>query len=453
MLFGRGQWAIMGIEPKFQEAFQQIIRDPKQLFYLSQLVAGVRTRYEKKLSLGINPFAHPRMDETLPEDSLERESIHDFLELEPSLQADAEIQPEDYAVHYGSTENLYLLNENPAGNVYGFWVVLNDFDDVTDVASKKEQVSYDQLTCPFRFAKKEEKQMVEATVLATTVPVRKQFPVIVDFQSGRIFIASSNVEEIGLVTSLLEDMGAVVLSLMWDFGPPTWPRDFLNKVCKETRYAAEFIKRMEERCRFEDKEVEKLADKMLEDIVSNYFAMTELETAQWAGLTTPARLKLYKHGDAVAVSEPTIMTALLGMAPDTYEITAAAVTFQELTSRFNRKGEELFVRTDLFTLDINDNINLVDAGAAMLRGFDLPQYKKEIKQLLKARSGEFSIQDYWYQWLLGMRAAVESFSSNVADTLYVNGAATGKYGLKQYGFETETTEVTVDPGQGQKTNE
>ena len=54
------------------------------------------------------------------------------------------------------------------------------------------------------------------------------------------------------------------------------------------------------------------------------------------------------------------------------------MVFQNLDSKFGqRTDEEVKFRADLFTIDINDKANISDAGAAALRGFDIPQYRKK----------------------------------------------------------------------------
>src|SRR5208337_4814038 len=167
-------------------------------------------------------------------------------------------------------------------------------------------------------------------------------------------------------------------------------------------------------------------DKVLENIVANYFSMSELETGLWAGLFTPARIRLCKTGDPLSASSPSTAFSVLHEFGKS-EVAGAAVVFQNLDSRFNKKGEEKPFRTDLFTIDVNDNINLTDAGAAMLRGFDLPRFKREMKKAAKGRS--LTIGDYWKEWLSAMKTAVNTFEDNVTETLKIDRK---KFGLKPY---------------------
>jgi hypothetical protein len=116
------------------------------------------------------------------------------------------------------------------------------------------------------------------------------------------------------------------------------------------------------------------------------------------------------------------------------EVVSASVVFQRLDSKFTKKDEEKQYRTDLFTLDINDKANISDAGCAALRGFDLPQYKKDMKRHGKDR-GALGIRDYWFEWLIAMKEAVILFSDNVTETLQID------KGLGMLPYEAEAEEA------------
>ena len=42
---------------------------------------------------------------------------------------------------------------------------------------------------------------------------------------------------------------------------------------------------------------------MMESIVSGYFAMSELDTGKWAGLSTPAKIRLFAASEPSAESD------------------------------------------------------------------------------------------------------------------------------------------------------
>src|SRR5271157_3830304 len=174
--------------------------------------------------------------------------------------------------------------------------------------------------------------------------------------------------------------------------------------------------RAEELQRFRKDEIEKMDDKMMESIVSNFYALSELETGQWCGLTTPARIRLYAPADPIGTAGASLTFTLLRLSEDS-EVAASSVILQKLDSKIIKKtDEERQFRVDLFTIDLNDNINLLDSGAALLRGFDLPGFRKEIKTATKAQSSPLAIKDYWKMWLEGMSSAVFMFVDNVTET-------------------------------------
>jgi hypothetical protein len=397
-MFARGSWAIFGIKSDSEAAFVKSLDDYSSV---SQAVAVQKAKNDSLPTNGINPYDRPRHDES------------------DDLQSTVD-------------SNSFKLGDH----VYGFWYCLNGFEDVTDPKSKQEALAYEHFGKPFKFLKKEEKAHVDSLVAASAVASRKQFPVLIDFVEERVYAETTSPEEIGDLRRLLEVTGAVPYNLTWNFGSAEWPFQFLAKVNEANKFHKEMQDRAGELSRFHANEVEKLEDKMMESIVSGYFAMSELETGQWAGLSTPAKIRLFNTTDPSTESAVSTAFTILGLV-DTATVVSAAVVFQNLDSKFAKKtGEEKQFRTDLFTVDINDKVVISDAGAAALRGFDLPQYKKDMKRL--AKSGEVPIKVYWFDWLIAMKNAIHFFVDNVTETLKVD----KKLGLKAY--EADIVEETEE---------
>ena len=72
-MFGRGNWAILGMAKESLEAFIAGLEDRSLMAAVSQLAASTVTRQIKVDALGINPFSAPRLDEQHPL-TLEQES-------------------------------------------------------------------------------------------------------------------------------------------------------------------------------------------------------------------------------------------------------------------------------------------------------------------------------------------------------------------------------------------
>lgn len=390
-MFARGSWAVFGIRPDSEAAFASSLDNYADF---SQAGAVIKAKGDSLPTNGLNPFDFPRFDEN-------------------NLGTDI-------------TSASFRLGDN----VYGLWFCQNGFEDVTDPKSKQEALAYEHAGKPFKFLKKEEKAHVESLVAASAVASRTQFPVLIDFLEGRVYAECTGAEELGELRRLLEVMGAVPYNLSWNFGAASWVVDFLNKVQDKNKFHKPMMDRADELRRFRADEVVKLDDKQVESIVSGYFAMSELETGQWAGLSTPAKIKLYAASEPSAESSVSTAFTLLNLV-DTARIVSASVVFQNLDSKFNKKGDEVQYRTDLFTLDINDKINISDAGAGALRGFDLPQYKKDMKRL--AKSGDVPVKVYWFDWLIAMKNAIHFFVDNVTETLAID----KKLGLLAYVAQEE----------------
>lgn len=431
-MFGRGNWAVFGITSASIEEFKKALADPLTTFKVSQLAASIISKFQNEESVGINPFGSPRLDEKLT-DSLILSNLNTFFEkLKDNKDASLlESLIKDSLEFVVSEDTLSLGN-----NKYGFWFVSNYPEDPTDPNSKREQIAYEQIGRPFKFLSKEEKKAVEEQVMAQGVLNRKQFPVLLDFQHELAYVASSNKDEIIAVGELLLKLGVKTFPLVWDFQHASWPGEFLNYIVKTTRYASDMQKRADELTRFRENEIEKLDDKQMEKIVSTFFALSPLETELWAGLTTPARIRIHKLSDPVGVSSPSVAFSLLNMSNDA-EVSSSSVVFQELVIKNTKNGEKT-IRKDVFTIDINDNMNIQDAGAAMLRGFDLPQFKREVKSTIKVK-GKLEIRDFWAMWLQGIHDSILEFVDNVTNTLNID---KNKYGLVV--FEHTNDEVKMD---------
>jgi hypothetical protein len=420
-MFGRGNWAVFGVEAGSIGGFQKALADPLTSFKVSQLAASIASKFQNEETIGINPYGSPRLDEKLT-DALTLSNLSALLE---SLNENEEAVVLSPPVAEWLTNSEFLVSEDNlslGNNKYAFWFVQNAPKDFSDPNSKREQAAYEQMERPFKFLVKEEKKSIEDQVTAQGVLNRSQFPVLVDFQNERVYVLSSNKDEVISVGELLTKLGVKTFPLVWDFKYPTWPSEFLNRVVKDTHFTADMKERADELARFRPDEIEKLDDKQMEKIVSTFFALAPLETELWAGLTTPARVRIHKIIDPVGVSSPSVAFSLLNMAPDA-EIAAASVVFQELIIKNTKDGEKT-IRKDVFTIDINDNANLSDAGAAMLRGFDLPQFKREVKIAIKAK-GRLTIKDFWAMWLQGIHDSILEFVDSVTSTLEID----KKYGL------------------------
>ena len=417
MLFSRGSWSIVGIRKTTLDTFRASLEDANTMLGVSQLMAATKAKVDGIPTYGINPFEFPRLDEDL----LDCTGLMEQIEKE-------DIKPDNWSDYYGIGDSFSLHDDQ-----YGFWLVLNEDEDTSDPKSKAEGLAYKEANKPFKFLSKTEKGLIETSVTAAALPSRSQFPVLIDFNSETVYIASANVEQVGYAVALINSLGGETFNLAWSFDSSDWPQRFLFAVNDENRFSTEMATRAEELSRFDPSEVEKLDDRMMESIVSTFFSLSELETGQWVGLKTPARIRLYKPSDPVSVSNPSVAFSITQKF-DGGQISGASTVFQNLESRFTKKGEERQVRIDLFTLDVNDNMNLTDAGAALLRGFDLPSFKKDIKKAIKDRESNMNIYEYWKEWLSGMKTSINIFVDNVTETLKIDKQ---KYGLKPYKTESE----------------
>jgi hypothetical protein len=452
-MFARGNWAILGLKLDSLKTFQDSLLDKTKLLYASQLVASSVTRIAGQPSVGINPFEFPRKDENLKEvDAEERELSYQI------LAHFASQDEENRGTVLGTTETLihntggiprslrvgyfagldavqYQLRDGIP--YYGFWFVENTPKDITHTASKREHFSYKVTGKPYKFLQGGEKKDVDALVTSDEKMERKQFPVLLDFIEGRLYIEATSKNTISSLVYLLDGLGIQVEGLAWSFGEPTWPAAFLNKLYEQTHFAEAFNKRAEERTRFTPDQIEPLEDKVMERIVTKFFGLAQLENELWFGLGAPAQVQLTKSMDPITVA--TVENATTLLKRDEAKLWSGSVDVQEVDTYTTKSGVEKTNRKTIFTLDINDTINFTEVGAAMLRGFDLPQFKRDLTRQMRKAKTVPPVADFWFGWLQGMRTAVSEFTDSVSLALGIEGTDIGLVVLKTFTPEAADT--------------
>jgi hypothetical protein len=322
---------------------------------------------------------------------------------------------------------------------YGLWAVSNEWKKVSDLPSIKEQRSYVVLERPYRFLQSTDKKTVDQETLEAITLVRKQVPVLLDFNEGRMYIECTDKKLIYTIIVRLNLLGVEIVPVAWTYNQPNWIEEILNKLYEDTQYRDDFVKRAEEAKRFKANEIEKLEDRDLEAIVANFFSMTQVPGDLWVGISGPTQIQLQDSTPAIGVKAPTTATTLLHMTNDA-KIVSGALTFQERVSITSKDGGERTFRKDLLRIQLNDRINLTEVGAAMLRGFDLPTLKKDIQREIRKTREVPSIKEFWGNWLHELSNAVRTIEGVFREILDVDASQRAGILPMQGQAETETPE-------------
>ncbi len=436
-MFSRGNWSVLGLDIQSLPAFEATLNDARKMLSYSQLAADAVVRQMDTTAIGINPYCRPRLDEDCEMSSEERQALADFKAVKHEDPEGSEIDPMVLEFDKGFRYGVGSFQIAPGQPIFGLWFVYNEFKDVGDRNSLREDLSYCATQKPYKFLAPAEKKTVEADAKTLSATVRKQFPVILDFTEGRIYVEQTSKSMILLLKDFLELLGVETYSVAWKFDGSDWIRSFFARIYEDSRYKEEFARRAQDTTRFGPDEIEKLEDLETEKIVSTYFAMTELESESWVGLASPAHIRLFPTSSAVVAPTSPTATLLLGTGEQA-QIYSASIAFQERRLLVNKKGEERILRNTIFSLDVGDGINELDAGAALLRGFDLPGFKKGIQREIRKSKEVPPIDRFWFEWLSGTKNAIHSFAAAVRDTLQVEG------GLLRL-YEAEGTEEVLVP--------
>jgi hypothetical protein len=418
-MFGRGIWAIVGLAKESLEAFRASLADQAIMAGHSQMAASAVTRHFTSDALGINPFGAPRLDEEHPIGLEHQEALAQYAITEREAGSDYALPAEVLdCAGYGFSEGQFQLDSTMSW--YGLWAVSNEWKDVSDLASIKEHRSYVSLERPYRFLQAIDKKSVDQETLGVTAAVRKQVPVLLDFNEGRVYIESSNKKVLYAIVVLLQQLGAQIIPVAWTYSQPNWTAEIIDRLYQGTQFQDDFVRRADEATRFKAKEIEKLDDRELEAIVANYFSMTQLGIDLWVGISGPAQVRLHDTSPPIGVKAPTTATTLLNMTNDAKAL-SGALTFQERVSFTGKDGGERTFRKDLLCVDVNDRINLTDVGAAMLRGFDVPAFRKGIQREIRQTRQVPSIQEFWRSWLHELSNAVRTVEAAFREILDIDG--------------------------------
>jgi hypothetical protein len=101
---------------------------------------------------------------------------------------------------------------------------------------------------------------------------------------------------------------------------------------------------------------------------------------------------------------------------------SGAVTFQERVSYTGKDGGERTFRKDLICVEVSDRINLADVGAATLRGFDVPAFRKDIQREIRKTGQIPSIAEFWRNWLQELSNAVRTMETAFREVLDIDGS-------------------------------
>lgn len=422
-MFGRGNWAIVGLAKESLEAFSIHLADPVRMAAASQLAAAAVARIYGSDAMGINPYDAPRLDEE-QELNLDQQSElarHAALEAVDGASVDgADTLPPAIleGPGYGRTVEAFQIHDELPW--FALWAVSNSRKNASDLPSIKEQRSYVMLERPYKFLQPTDKRTVDEESSATAVS-RTQVPVLLDFNQGRIYIESTSKKQIQAVLASLSRLGAEIIPVAWSYPVPSWTEAILNRLYAGTQFGDEFNKRAEEAKRFVEKEIEKLEDREMEAIVSKFFSMTELSSGLWAGISGPARVRLHESAPPVGVRNAAMATTLLHLNDGT-SIVTGAITLQESVTVETKSGAERTVRRDLARFDLNDRINLTDVGAALLRGFDMAGHKKEVLREIRETRQVPPIPQFWGAWLHQLSNAVKTIEESFREVLELDGA-------------------------------
>jgi len=120
------------------------------------------------------------------------------------------------------------------------------------------------------------------------------------------------------------------------------------------------------------------------------------------------------------VKTPETATTLMQITKEA-KVTAGTLMWQEKGSSTSKTGVEYAYRKDLFCMALNDRVNMTEVGAAMMRSFDLPAFRKDLQREIRKSGQVPSIEQFWSGWLHEMSNAVRTVEGTFREILDIDG--------------------------------
>ena len=455
-MFSKSTWSIVGLDTSTEalRKFHAATINDLMFLTVSQLAQSAVCRFINIPTLGINPYHSPRMDETKLHVHGEDMAITDY---DARLLAKAVTdESTDEATlrtlrwgreqNYGSVINEFKITEG----VYGFHFVFNEFKDNSHAASMKEDMAYKETQKPYKFLSGDDKKLIDGAVNAKITLSRKQVVVLVDINAGYIFMETASKEQISQITDLLfTHFDLTIESLGWQFSNQSWPTAALAEIFKTTDYTVQ----LGERARAiasaakSGEEITPYEDPFIENVVKNYFAVSnKYEAACYTiGLSAPAKISL--HGTPpVAAGTPTDATELLEKMGGSF-IMQADVTLahiEEVPDKKNGGTRKGFFPQFSFVLSPG-SMAVTEVGAILMKGFDVPSFVRGIKRQIRKTKVNFDIPQFWEAYHLQLLRGMNAIENTLLNVLG-DDEEREKYGIKRLAVERNPSTEENDMG-------
>ena len=178
-------------------------------------------------------------------------------------------------------------------------------------------------------------------------------------------------------------------------------------------------KRAEEATRFKAKEIEKLEDRELEVHRRELFFDDAIGERSLGRHLRPRAGPAARHQSAYR-REGADDRDHATQHDDDAKVFRAPSPFRSCVD-YEQEGWGIHVPQGPLCIDLNDRINLTDVGAAMMRGFDLPSFRKDILREIRQTKDVPSIEQFWGSWLHELSNAMRTIEATFREILDIDG--------------------------------
>lgn len=421
-MFSKGTWTIFkvqkpeGSNDTLQEIFKKGLADSGTTYI--PLFSINKTIHEQITTLGLAPYFHPRLGD-------EEEVVQNFANGKTSSEdLDSFIQNQNldewtYDAKAGTFSKTSVnIKSAPywepdadkwmiGSGVVGAWMMLFEYIDARDSASKKEKIAYDY-GAPFKLQNGETKKSISESVADLNTFTRKHYQIVMDLNQGMVWVNSAATPVVTQTLAVLEGFGFTVTT------PDTLVEDIsadqlkgLTSLYTDSSIKDEVIMRQNSMKLHGPDGIEPNENATMEKILKAFCAFTEHD-GYHIGLSTPIGILLNDSMPSPTVIKTNFeaVELLESDGGEDMQITEADLMFTEYIDKTSKTGETRQILSKRFSVHASPNMFHKELPGVIVRGINIEDFKHTIKQHTKATDAAPTIAEFWKMYYDSLKTAV-----------------------------------------------
>lgn len=258
-VYGKMSWSRLQILPESLEDLKKNLEEFTGWLAVSALSAEIMVKYDDwSDSHGLNRISSPRGELELYDkilditglgdsdsDKLKDIMVESFIGKYEDIKESNTLVVNDESWDFElSLDGLYPTLEDLKLNEdrLAFWFVTRKRVNLEDLDSQKESLAIKEHNVPFKLLKGDARKVIMANLEEEIHSDRKQFPVLVNLQNGRIYVGTTNKKSLEMLSGFFQNnFGVPMFGTTLTFGDTStpWEMDLFGNILEENILDAE----------------------------------------------------------------------------------------------------------------------------------------------------------------------------------------------------------------------